>query len=92
MDEAAILASLSRKKRGQTQCPRCSKAFNNNAVPQYCSSIGCGAHLGGSFVDKSKELDAKMITQQLASVRLNQAGVPTRVFVDLAENKVRYDL
>ena len=32
--------------------------------------------------------DAKLITAQIASVKLNKCGIPVRTFVDLQENKV----
>ena len=88
MAEDLIFGSLRKKKKGQTQCYRCFKYYNNNAVTQYCSAKGCGAYLGGNFVQSNTSPDAKMITNHVASVRLNKAGLPIRIFVDLLENKV----
>jgi hypothetical protein len=90
MDPFEKLGSLSlqRQKSGQTICPKCSKQYNNRACPNRCTEANCQAFLGGNFIPKEKTLDAKLITSTIASVRLNTAGVPVRVFVDLKESKV----
>ena len=74
-DEFSFLGSLL-KKKGQSKCPRCSRMYNNNAKPLYCSVSECGAYLGGKYEEKSSETDAKMISSTIASVRLNKAGIP----------------
>ena len=88
MDPFKDLGSLKRKRSGQTVCPKCQKQYNNRALPLKCPEENCGAFLGGKYEPKETDLDAKMITSIIASVRLNPAGVPVRVFVDLKENKV----
>jgi hypothetical protein len=80
--------SLQRQKSGQTVCPKCFTVYNNRALPPKCDRGNCGAFLGGTYVRKTKPLDAKLITSTLASVRLNTSGVAVRVFVDLEESKV----
>ena len=89
MDPLEDLGSLKRK-RGNPVCPGCQKSYNNRALPLYCTEDGCDAYLGGKYTPKDKKPDAQMITSNIASVRLNQAGIPVRVFVDLEENKVFY--
>ena len=80
--------SLKRQKSGQTNCPnlKCRKKYNNRTVPNKCED--CQTFMGGNYEPKEKALDAKLITSNIASVRLNTAGVAVRVFVDLKEAKV----
>ena len=80
--------SLQRQKSGQTVCPKCLTVYNNRALPRNCDRENCGSFLGGTYVRKTKPLDAMMITSTLASVRLNTSGVAVRVFVDLEKSKV----
>ena len=85
MDPLKDLGSLATKK-GQTVCHGCHTVYNNKVLTRECKN--CHAYLGGKYEAKEKVLDAKMITSDIASVRLNQAGLPVRIFVDLKENKV----
>ena len=92
MDPLEDLGSL-KKKKGQTACPRCKKKYNNRCLPSHCNEVladgkKCDGFLGGKYKPKEIVMDAKMITSTIASVRLNQAGIPVRIFVDLKENKV----
>ena len=80
--------SLQRQKSGQTVCPKCLSVYNNRALPPKCDKEKCGEFLGGTYVRKTKPLDAMMLTSTLASVRLNVTGVPLRVFVNVEESKV----
>ena len=54
------------KQRGQTKCNNCSKIYNNRRVPRYCS---CLSYLGGQYTENEKQLDAKMLTEDIASIR-----------------------
>ena len=84
MDPLKDLGSLA-KKKGQTVCHGCPTVYNNRVLPQNCGN--CSAYLGGKYEAKEKVMDAKMITADIASVRLNQAGIPIRVFVDLKDKR-----
>ena len=88
MDPFDELGSLRKQNRGQSNCPKCGKQYNNRSKPVKCTGLSCDAFLGGSFKPKVKEADAQLLTSTIASVRLNAAGIPVRVFVDLKENKV----
>ena len=77
-----------KRKKGHKYCPKCDKEYNNRALPLHCTEDNCNGYLGGKFKPKDTKPDAQMITPNLASVRLNKAGIPVRVFVDLEENKV----
>ena len=88
MDPFDELGSLRKQNRGQSECPKCGKQYNNRSKPVKCTGLNCDAFLGGSFKPKVKEADAQLLTSTIASVRLNAAGIPVRVFVDLKENKV----
>ena len=55
-----------KKKRAQTTCYNCSKTYNNRYVPKYCS---CDYLLGGKYNKSEDELDAWMLTEDLASTR-----------------------
>jgi hypothetical protein len=92
MDPLEDLGSLKRKK-GHTFCPRCKKEYNNRWLTPHCTAVladgkKCDGFLGGKYKPKDTVIDAKMITSTIASVWLNQAGIPVRIFVDLKENKV----
>ena len=89
MDPLDELGSLKKPGRGQSVCPKCKKQYNNRALKLKCSEGNCDGFLGGSYKPKPTEKDAKLLTSTIASVRLNTAGVPVCVFVDLKENKVK---
>lgn len=81
------LGPLGQSKPGQKECKKCLKRYNNRAIPEFCDQ--CDNYLGGNFRKKDTiSNDAQLITPSLASVRTNQAGVPTRTFVDVSLNKV----
>ena len=87
--QARFMLSRSIKKSGQSKCNNCSKVYNNRCIPKYCSS--CYYHIGGTYKKHDKPVDAKMITDDLASVRTNIAGPNVRSFVSLRPKyKVRY--
>ena len=46
--------------------------------------------MGGNYEPPQKDMltDAKLITRDIASVRLNKTRQPIRIFVDLKQNKV----
>ena len=79
------------KARGQTKCLQCNKNHNNAKIPVNCS---CGAFMGGSKNEPEKGIsgpiitNAKVIDQDIVSVRLNNKGGTNRIFVNLTENKV----
>ena len=80
-----------KKKKGHSYCPRCEAEYNNKVKPKYCTQENCGGYLGGSYKPPQKDYslpDAKLITRDIASVRLHKTGHPIRVFVDLKQNKV----
>jgi hypothetical protein len=88
MDPLENIGFVAPQNSGQTICPKCLKTYNNRAVPEFCE---CDKYLGGRFVAKEKKSkDSQLITSTLASVRTNTAGIPTRTFVDVSVNKVRY--
>lgn len=90
MDPLKEFHSLARQKSGQKPCPRCGKCYNNRAVPEYCSETKCKAYIGGKHKPKERPMDAMVLASSIVSVRQNDSGRPTRVFVDLKENKVNY--
>ena len=80
-----------KKKKGHSYCPRCEAEYNNKVKPKYCTQEKCGGYLGGSYKPPQKDYslpDAKLITRDIASIRLHKTGHPIRVFVDLKQNKV----
>lgn len=80
--------NLLRHHSGQTVCRKCTRSYNNRAVPEYCHD--CNYFLGGQHVKSQKlkgSCDSRLITSSLASVRTNTAGIPTRTFVDLSLNQ-----
>jgi hypothetical protein len=88
-------ASLKRKKSGTRLCHTCQACYNNASTPEFCTNISgsnkkCNTYLGGQFVPKRKKTQiAFMITETLASVRMNEKGRNTRTFVSTGEvNKV----
>ena len=79
---------LGRQTSGQTSCKSCGTRYNNRAVPPLCDV--CKTYIGGTYVPKKKNTpDPHLITSNLASVRTNTAGVPTRTFVDLSLQMVK---
>ena len=90
MDPLENLGSLKRHPSGQKVCHNCARSYNNKSIPEFCLQNGCNAYLGGSYKPKQKENEAFMLTQSVCSVRMNTAGVPTRVFVDLSGEKVYF--
>jgi hypothetical protein len=84
------LGSLKRNPSGQKVCHLCTRSYNNKHIPEFCLEAGCDAYLGGTYKPKKKEDEAFMLTQSVCSVRLNTAGVPKRVFVDLPGEKVYF--
>ena len=82
-DQEQLRIDLGRRKSGTTTCSNCSRAYNNRCVPKYCS---CFYFLGGNFQKKEVQLDAKMLTQSIASIRTNVAGLNNRSFVSLGNN------
>ena len=75
----------SRKKSGQKKCLNCQKSYNNAAIPEYCT--GCNQYLGGKYKPLAAKLDAKLLTDSLASTRVNVAGPNIRTFVSIGEEK-----
>ena len=61
--------------------------YNNAAIPAYCDNEDCGYYFGGKFVLPAQDIDARMLTDKLASIRDNTAGVNTRIFVEIGEKK-----
>ena len=87
MDPLDELGSLKRRLSGQSVCSTCLKSYNNRSLPSHC--IICNNELGGGYVKSELKNDhALMLTSHICSVRLNQRGLPNRIFVDLLENKV----
>ena len=76
-----------KRKPGQTICSQCNTSYNNAAVPQRCQV--CDFTLNGKFVKIEKPLNAKLLTNNLASVRTHPTGANIRTFVDIGDsNKV----
>ena len=73
------------KKSGQTVCPKCSAKYNNAVVPDNCNT--CDHFLGGKYRPKEIDIDAKLLTSNLASIRVNLAGINVRTFVDIGESR-----
>ena len=72
---------------GKKVCSKCLKTYNNRAIPEFCE---CGKYLRGKFVPKEKkDTDPHLITVNIASVRTNVRGTPTRTFVNVSNNKVK---
>ena len=78
---------LKRKKSGQTKCQNCQTSYNNKAIPRICSNKSCNSFLGGKFVPKPPKPGAFLITDNLASVRLNEKGTNVRTFVSIGQEK-----
>ena len=74
-----------RRKPGQKECLQCGTFYNNAAIPEKCKV--CDNYLGGKFKPKEEILDAKLLTNNLASVRMNEAGINVRTFVEIGEVK-----
>ena len=80
------IGSLKRKKSGTRVCHNCQASYNNASTPEVCSQ--CNTYLGGQFVPKRKKTQtAFMITETLASVRMNEKGRNTRTFVSTGTAK-----
>ena len=79
-----------KKKKGHSYCPKCEAEYNNRVKPKYCTQENYGGYLGGNYEPPQKDMltDEKLITRDIASVRLNKTGQPIRIFVDLKQNKV----
>lgn len=76
-----------KRKIGQINCNNCDKLYNNRSIPRICSNTACNYYLGGSFVPKVSIAGAFLITNVLASVRLNEKGINARAFVSLGEDR-----
>ena len=75
------------KPKGQTACYCCNLMHNNAHIPRFCS---CGAELGGKHEPARNMLTgAKVINNELVSVRRTRRGTNIRIFVNLMENKVK---
>ena len=86
MNQLKSIEMLKRRAPGQKVCSKCLNTYNNRVLPKYCQ---CGEHLGGSYVPKeTKSTDSHLVTRDIASVRTNKRGVPTRTFVDVTKNRV----
>ena len=82
------LGVLGRSVSGQKVCEKFMKSYNNRATPEFCDN--CDNYLGGRYIAKDKKnRDSQLITTNIASVRANKGGHPTRTFVDVSLNKVR---
>ena len=85
--QSAPMAKGERKK-GCTQCPNCGITYNNHGRPYNCRTEGCDYVIGetkgisqtrftlniagGQVISKEINIDAKLISADIASVRLNE--------------------
>ena len=85
---------LKRKKSGQKTCTKCKIQYNNAAIPEFCTNIisaneTCRNYLGGKFKPTAAKIDAKMLTSNIASIRVNITGQNIRTFAKVGnEQKV----
>ena len=89
MDKEHCQIGAFKRKKSVTKCDGCQASYNNASVPEFCTNKPCNFLIGGHFIPKKKlkTSPAFMITECLASVRMNEKGRNTRTFVSIGELK-----
>ena len=78
---------LKRKRSGHFTCSNCNAVYNNAHIPKLCTNTPCDQFLGGKYEPKVKQLDAKLLTEHLVSVRVREKGLNIRTFVQIGKDK-----
>ena len=89
MDSEHCQIGSFKRKKSVTKCKGCQASYNNASVPDFCTNNPCNFFIGGNFVPKKKQKTspAFLITESLATVRVNKKGRNTRTFVSIGEHK-----